>query len=79
VRDDLRSNGIRVELWKESESIGKKIREASMQKIPYQLIVGEKEVKAKKIAVRTREGKDLGAMPLKKFVDKIKNEIEKKK
>ena len=61
------------------ESVGKKIREASLQKIPYQLILGEKEMKAKKIAVRTREGKDLGIMAIKKFGEKLQTEIEKKK
>lgn len=70
---------LRTELDDRDESVGKKIRDASLQKIPYLLIVGEKEVKSKKIAVRTREGKDLGAMQLKKFVDKVKKEIEKKK
>jgi threonyl-tRNA synthetase len=70
---------LRIELDDRDESIGKKIREATMQKVPYQIILGEKEVKAKKIAVRTREGKDLGAMPIKKFLDKIKVEIEKMK
>ncbi len=70
---------LRMEIDDRDESIGKKIREASMQKVPYQLILGEKEVKAKKIAVRTREGKDLGSMSLKKFLEKIQVEIEKKK
>lgn len=70
---------LRIELDDRDESVGKKIREASMQKIPYQLIVGEKEAKSKKVAVRTREGKNLGAMSLKKFVEKIQTEIEKKK
>ena len=50
-----------------------------MQKIPYQIIIGEKEVKAKKVSVRTREGKDLGVMSLKKFADKLQKEIELKK
>jgi threonyl-tRNA synthetase len=79
--------GLRIELDDRDESVGKKIREASMQKIPYQIILGEKEAKsgkagprsAWKIAVRTREGKDLGTIALKKFVEKIKLEIEKKK
>jgi threonyl-tRNA synthetase len=70
---------LRVELDDRDESVGKKIREASMQKIPYQIILGEKEMKAKKIAVRSREGKDLGTMTLKKFVEKLEIEIEKKK
>jgi len=73
------SDELRVELDDRDESVGKKIREATLQKIPYQLIIGEKEVKAKKVAVRTREGKDLGAVPLKKLADKLKLEIEKKK
>ena len=79
--------GLRIELDDRDESVGKKIREATMQKIPYQIILGEKEAKsgkagsrsAWKIAVRTREGKDLGTMALKKFVEKIRLEIEKKK
>ena len=71
--------GLRVELDDRDESVGKKIREATMQKIPYQIIVGDKEMKAKKIAVRTREGKDLGVMSLKKFVERLVMEIEKKK
>jgi threonyl-tRNA synthetase len=70
---------LRIDLDDRDESVGKKIREASMQKIPYQIILGEKEAKSKKIAVRTREGKDLGVMPLKKFAEKIQAEIGKKK
>ena len=76
---NIANNGLRIELDDRDESIGKKIREATMQKVPYQIILGEKEVKAKKIAIRTREGKDLGVMPIKKFLDKVKLEIEKKK
>ena len=70
---------LRIEMDDRDESVGKKIREASMQKIPYQLILGEKELKTKKISVRAREGKDLGIMSLKKFGEKLKTEIEKKK
>lgn len=73
------SGELRVELDDRDESVGKKIREATMQKIPYQLIVGEKEVKSKKVSVRTREGNDLGVVSLKKFLEKIQKEIEKKK
>jgi len=70
---------LRAEFDDRDESIGKKIREATLQKIPYQIILGEKEVKGKKIAVRTREGKDLGVMSLKKFVERVGKEIAKKK
>jgi threonyl-tRNA synthetase len=71
--------GIRIELDDRDESIGKKIRETEMQKVPYMLIIGEKEMKAKKIAVRTRGNKDLGTMAIKKFAEKIQEEIDKKK
>lgn len=81
IEKELRSQNqeLRIELDARDESVGKKIREATMKKIPYQLILGDKELKAKKVAVRTREGKDLGAMTLKKFLEKIQKEIEKKK
>jgi threonyl-tRNA synthetase len=70
---------LRIEIDDRSESIGKKIREATMQKIPYQLIVGEKEVEANAVAIRTREGADLGQMDVKGFADKIEAEIQNKK
>ena len=55
------------------------IRVAQMQKIPYMLVVGDKEAEAGSVAVRTRAGEDLGAMPLADFIAKIKGEIEEKK
>ncbi len=79
MKELLADGSLRIELDDRDESVGKKIREASMQKIPYQIIVGEKEVKAKKIAVRTREGKDLGVMAIKKFVERIAKEIDTKR
>jgi threonyl-tRNA synthetase len=75
VHEELAELGVRVELDDRTESIGKKIREAEMQKIPYMIIIGEKEMKAKKISVRARNQKDLGAMKLKKFQDQIVTEI----
>ncbi len=73
------TSDLRAEIDDRDESVGKKIREATIQKIPYLLIVGEKEAKAKKVAVRTREGKDLGVMAVKKLAEKLNLEIEKKK
>jgi len=82
------SDELRFELDDRDESIGKKIRDASLQKIPYQIIIGEKEAASakggsasggKKISLRTREGKDLGKMVLKKFISKVQTEIDKKK
>jgi threonyl-tRNA synthetase len=69
---------LRIEIDDRAESIGKKIREAAMQKIPYQLIVGEKEVEASKVAVRMRDGTDLGQIGVKEFAEKIQEEIDNK-
>ena len=81
VLKDLRLKipDLRAEIDDRDESVGKKIREATIQKIPYQLILGDKELKSKKAAVRTREGKDLGAMGLKKLAEKLLSEIDKKR
>jgi len=83
----LKSENIRVELKNENETLGKKIREAEMQKIPYLLIVGDKEVEAKTVSVRERgkgdarldSARQAGAMPMDKFSEKIIQEIKSKK
>ncbi len=74
----LKEAEVRVELDLRSESVGKKIREAEMQKAPYILVVGEKEEKAKTVAVRQRGKGDLGTQKLEKFKARILSEIEKK-
>lgn len=81
VREQLltANNNLRIEIDERAESIGKKIREATMQKIPYQLIVGEKEFESGMVAVRQRDGTDLGQMAVKDFVEKIRTETEEKK
>ena len=66
---------VRVETDLRNEKIGYKIREAQMQKIPYMLVVGDKEAEAGTVSVRTRAGVDLGAMPLDEFMEKIGEEI----
>ena len=66
---------VRVEIDLRNEKIGYKIREAQMQKIPYMLVVGDKEAEAGTVSVRTRAGVDLGAMPLDEFMAKIGEEI----
>ena len=76
ILKELKSSGIRVELDDRSESVGKKIREAEMEKVPYMLIVGEKEIAAKSISVRGRNQKDLGAMQLAKFIETVSAEIK---
>lgn len=75
----LKENGIRVELDDRNEKIGYKIREAQLQKIPYMLILGEKEVGANAVGLRSRLDGDLGQMKLEDFISKIKDEENKKK
>lgn len=79
IVEQLKENKIRVELDDKSESIGKKIRESEIQKIPYLIIVGEKEVSAKMIAIRKRGQGDLGQMSSGEFIEKLLEEIKTKK
>lgn len=78
VAEQLKSSNIRTELDKRAETMQSKIRDATVQKIPYMLIVGEREASSEKVAVRSRDGKDLGAIQITEFLDKIKSDIEKK-
>lgn len=71
VTDELKSQGIRVELDGRSEKLGYKIREAQMQKVPYMVIVGEKEVEENVVSVRKRDEGDIGSMELNKFAEAV--------
>ena len=70
----LRQAGFRVSADLRNEKISYKIREHSLQKLPYQLVVGDKEKQAGSVAVRTRSGEDLGAMALEAFIERLGNE-----
>jgi threonyl-tRNA synthetase len=72
---ELRKNGLRVEADLRNEKITYKIREHSLQRLPYLLIVGDKEVASKQVAVRTRKGEDLGQMPLEALIERFKGEV----
>jgi threonyl-tRNA synthetase len=74
VAGELRCAGFRAEADLRNEKISYKIREHSMQKLPYQLIVGEQEKAASKVAVRTRSGEDLGQMTLADFIGRLQRE-----
>ena len=76
VVDELSANGIRVELDDRQEKIGYKIREAQLSKVPYMLIIGEKEVEAGAVGVRARKEGDIGAMPINEFVAKLQEEVK---
>ena len=76
LKETLENKGIRVELDDRNEKIGYKIREAQLQKVPYMLIIGEKEVEANAVGVRARKEGDIGAMKLEDFIAKIEEEIK---
>ena len=78
VRDKLLAAGIRAEIDTRSEKIGFKIREAAMDKVPYILVVGDKEVQQNAVAVRERGGKDLGVMQLDELMSGISDLIKNK-
>ena len=71
----LKSAGLRVQSDLRNEKITYKIREHSLQKLPYQLIVGDKEMQALQVAVRTRGGEDLGAMPVDALLARLREEV----
>lgn len=78
VKAVLEDNGIRVELDDRNEKIGKKIREAQLEKVPYMLVVGDKEMAENKVAVRHRKEGDKGVLTINQFVENILAEIKSK-
>lgn len=78
VKEKLTAAGIRAEIDLRNEKIGYKIREAQTQKIPYMLVVGDKEVAEGTVAVRKRSEGDIGAKPVESFVSVLSEEIKKK-
>ena len=76
VTAKLNDLGFRVESDLRNEKIGYKIREAQLKKMPYMLVVGDKEKESGSVSVRTRSGVDLGAMPLDEFVAKLRQEVD---
>jgi threonyl-tRNA synthetase len=76
VLGELRAAGFRAEIDARSERMNAKIRAAQLQKVPYMLVVGDREAEAKAVAVRTRAGEDLGSMPVFQFIDRLRDEVE---
>lgn len=76
VEEVLKKSNIRIETDKAPERIGKKIRIATLQKVPYMVIIGDKEIESKNISVRTLDGKDLGSQTLDIFINTLKTTIE---
>ena len=78
VLAELKASGIRVEIDDSSERMQAKIRHAQLQKIPYMLVVGDKEAEAGAVAIRLRSGEDLKAKPLAEFIALAREAIDRK-
>ncbi len=76
VAESLRSEDFRIQLDTRSERMQAKIRDAQLQKVPYMLVAGDREVEAGAVSVRTRGGEDLGAMPIADFAERLRAESE---
>ena len=76
VKGELEEVGIRVEVDARNEKIGYKIREAQLEKVPYMLVLGDKEKEAGTVGVRSRKDGDIGAMPIDEFIAKVVEEID---
>jgi threonyl-tRNA synthetase len=72
----LEKQGVRAKIDLRNEKIGFKIREHSMQRVPYLVIIGDKELEEKSITVRTQKGDDLGSLSIAAFTERLKKEIE---
>jgi threonyl-tRNA synthetase len=79
VNQQIRNCNFRGVIKKENETVSKKIRDGEIQKIPYMLVVGDKEMKEKLVRVRKRQKGDMGEMKIENFLEKIKKEVIKKK
>jgi len=78
MSQELLENGVRSNVNSHNEALGAKIRNATLQKVPYLGIIGKQEIESKSISLRTREGKDLGKIEISALIKKIKQEIDKK-
>ena len=78
VAEQLKQNGFRVHLDLRNEKITYKIREHSLQRLPYLLIIGDKEVASNLVAVRTRKGEDLGQMSLEALLERLNKDLADK-
>ncbi|NPA53400.1 MAG: threonine--tRNA ligase [Aquificae bacterium] len=78
IETKLKEAGLRVETDERNERMNKKIRDAELQKIPYMLVVGDKEAESKTVAVRTKKKGNIGAMPVDEFIQRAKKIIEEK-
>lgn len=78
ITQDLKKHGVRAKSDLRNEKIGFKIREHTIEHVPYLLVVGDREVESRTVSVRTKEGRDLGVMPVEKFREMIETDIARR-
>ena len=78
IKEQMDALGVRCELDDRNERMGSKIRDAQVEKIPYMLVVGDREADTTTVSVRQRSGEDLGSMPVNTIIEKIANEAKLK-
>ena len=78
MADQLKAAGLRASADLRNEKVGYRIREAQMQKVPYMLVVGDREAEAGTVSVRSRSEGDIGVMPVADFLSKAQQEIQDK-
>ena len=78
IAEALDKAGFRVEVDERNEKVGKKIREATLEKIPYMLVVGDRDMENNTVSVRLRSGEDVGAMSLEDFTARIRQDVDTK-
>ena len=76
VATRLREAGVRIELDERAESVGRKIRDAETRKVPYMLVVGDREAESGQVSVREHHGSDAGAMAVDEFARRVTDESE---
>jgi threonyl-tRNA synthetase len=78
IFEKLKENNIRVELDDDNETLGKKIRQGKIEKVPYMLVIGDKEIEEGKVTIESRDKGNEGAVSIDKLIEKLKNEINEK-
>ena len=78
MKKQLQNEGIRVELDIRSERLQAKIRDATLQKVPFMGIIGDKEIEHSSVSVRKRGGEDLGSLKIASLIDRLQKDIDKK-
>ena len=76
VANQLHGGGVRVELDERTESVGRKIRDAELRKIPYMLVVGDREQEAQQVAVREHRRGDEGSAPVEEFIERLQEPVQ---